>query len=795
MSLDLAHKKLGWPSRDEIFKPSGEGVQVFSRLAQDKIGGAIARQPDGSGARVGILAANSAASETEPPLAVVCEFQRSITDKTLREMQKLAWNFSRCPMLVTIEPHLLRIWTCCEPPTEEEFLLPEPVQQLKSSELAKSDSLAVRATQALHWVNLVSGQFFKENASRFRRDQRADQLLLENLRFVREELRKKGLKDDDVCHDLLARVIFIQFLFDRKDSSGNAALNENTLKRLYAEKVLKKEHKHFASILADYDESYHLFYWLNERFNGDLFPGKGDTEAEREEAWQAEKRVVEKKHLEVLELFVSGRLDMPKGQRCLWRQYAFDAIPLEFISSIYEAFVTERARAGGIYYTPPHLVDFTLDRVLPWDGEEWNLKVLDPACGSGVFLVKSFQRLVHRWKKANPKQVLRADTLRGLLENNLFGVDKDPHAVRVASFSLYLAMCDEIDPKHYWTQIHFPQMRERRLIHADFFREDCAGFQTNKDAGSYDLVVGNAPWGEELMTNAANDWANNKEHNWPVANNGIGTLFLPKSAALTKVTGKVAMIQSASSLLFNRSGPACEFREKFFSAFDIEQVVNLSALRFEIFKKKKSSAQNAVSPPCIVVFNPKLQSGNRILYISPKVMEENGEESAIIVEPADVKDIHPVDAAKDSAVWIALMWGNGRDLALVRRLATFRSLESLEKEGRLKCCEGIIRGKNPKFRKEYKWLLEKPILEDDEFPQNRSLYLFADDLPPNKDALAERQKKEKTFCPPQLLIKQGWSVKAKRFQARQVVPNSRGEGAICTQGFFFLFLKRRKSRP
>jgi hypothetical protein len=788
MSLDLAHKKLGWPTRDEIFKPSGEGVQVFSRLAQDKIGGAIARQPDGSGVRVGILAANSAASETEPPLAVVCEFQRSITGKTLHEMQNLAWNFSRCPMLVTVEPHLLRVWTCCEPPTEE-LLSATPVEQLKSSELAKNGSLAVRATQALHWVNLVSGQFFKENASRFRRDQRADQLLLENLRFVRKELWEKGLQDDDVCHDLLARVIFIQFLFDRKDSSGNAALNENTLKHLYAEKVLKKEHKSFANILADYDESYRLFYWLNERFNGDLFPGKGDTEAEREEAWQSEKGVVKKKHLEVLELFVSGRLDMPKGQRCLWRQYAFDAIPLEFISSIYEAFVTERARAGGIYYTPPHLVDFTLDRVLPWNGKEWNLKVIDPACGSGVFLVKAFQRLVHRWKKANPNQDLRAETLRGLLENNLFGVDKDPHAVRVASFSLYLAMCDEIDPKHYWTQIHFPQMRERRLINADFFCEDRVGFQTKENAGGYDLVVGNAPWGEELLTKEAKDWANNKEHKWPVANKGIGTLFLPKAAALTKMTGKVAIIQSASSLLFNRGGQACKFREIFFGTFDVEQIVNLSALRFKVFNDKKGSAQKSVAPACIVVFSPKPSTGNRLLYVSPKLVEDNTDEFDIIIEPADVKEIYPDEAGTIPEIWTALLWGNRRDWSLIRHLQKFGSIENNVPLKNFR--RGIVFGDRKKALPE---LEGRRILLAGDFPDGNLTRLTADDLPvlsePNIDS--DDSIDFSAFCMPQLVIKKSWLTSRNRFQAR-LVSSREQEGILCTQSYVTVHLPQEQA--
>lgn len=180
-----------------------------------------------------------------------------------------------------------------------------------------------------------------------------------------------------------------------------------------------------------------------------LIPGKGATPEERAVGWGAEKKVVKAKHLALLADFIRGDLDMPSRQMCLWPQYAFDVIPLEPISSIYETFVTERAARGGIFYTPPYLVDFVLDDVLPWDGAEWNLKIIDPACGSGVFLVKAFQRLVHRWRHANPEKPIRAESLRRLFERNIVGVDIDPRAVRVACFSLYLAMCDEMEPRHY----------------------------------------------------------------------------------------------------------------------------------------------------------------------------------------------------------------------------------------------------------------------------------------------------------------------------------------------------------
>jgi len=91
-------------------------------------------------------------------------------------------------------------------------------------------------------------------------------------------------------------------------------------------------------------------------------------------------------------------------------------------------------------------------------------EILDPACGSGIFLVKAFQRLIHRWRNANPTKSRRPICFGDLLEKNLFGVDIHEEAVRVASFSLYLAMCDEIEPRYYWQQVRFPRLRGKNLV-------------------------------------------------------------------------------------------------------------------------------------------------------------------------------------------------------------------------------------------------------------------------------------------------------------------------------------------
>ena len=122
------------------------------------------------------------------------------------------------------------------------------------------------------------------------------------------------------------------------------------------------------------------------------------------------------------------------------------------------------------------------------------------------------------------------------------------HAARVASFSLYLAMCDEIDPRRYWTGVRFPPLRGHRIVEDDFFAEGRAGFDTVRDADRYDIVIGNAPWGKNTVTDHARRWA--KKSEWPINNLDVGTLFLAKGLALAKPGGHVAMIQPAARYFY-----------------------------------------------------------------------------------------------------------------------------------------------------------------------------------------------------------------------------------------------------
>jgi hypothetical protein len=467
---------------------------------------------------------------------------------------------------------------------------------------------------------------------------------------------------------------------------------------------------------------------------------------------------------------------MKNRQRCLWQYYRFDVIPLDFISSIYEEFVSKES-GTGIHYTPEHIVDFILDGVLPWNSPDWNIKTLDPACGSGIFLVKAFQRLIYRWEQAHPNRKIRPSGLKFLLENNLFGVDVDAQAVRVASFSLYLTMLDKIEPQDYWeNDFRFPRLRERQLINADFFQEDKEGFRSDADAAKYDLVIGNAPWGEKSMTLAAKSWA--KNNNWESSYKNIGLLFLPKAAILTKREGKIAMMQPALPLIFNQVSTAKQFRAKLFSEFQVEEIVNLSALRFGLFK-------DAISPACIITLSSLPPTGAPLTYICPKPVFTNEDYYHIVIEPNDINVVYPHEAILDPFVWTSLMWGSRRDLALIRRLNQYNSLSKLESLNIVVSSQGIIRGSGQIY---HTAILGRRILEDKQFtkifPDGACTHFATEQLPSNENPYTHRLTDLAAFNLPQLIIKLSWSKHSKRFHAAITKSEQQNdEGIICSGSY------------
>lgn len=166
--------------------------------------------------------------------------------------------------------------------------------------------------------------------------------------------------------------------------------------------------------------------------------------------------------------------------------YAFDVFPVDILGQVYErflgkvirldakhrAFVEEKPevkKAGGVYYTPTYIVDYIVERTVgkALDGKTPKtasaLKILDPACGSGSFLLGAYTRLLdwhlqtylkdgaEKHAKGKEPKLYRSVTdewklttaeRRRILLNNLYGVDIDPQAVEVTKLSLLLKMLE-----------------------------------------------------------------------------------------------------------------------------------------------------------------------------------------------------------------------------------------------------------------------------------------------------------------------------------------------------------------
>jgi N-6 DNA Methylase len=367
-----------------------------------------------------------------------------------------------------------------------------------------------------------------------------------------------------------------------------------------------------------------------------------------------------------------------------------------------------------------------------------------------------------------------------MLEKNLMGVDKNPNAVRVASFSLYLAMCDEIDPRYYWNKVRFPRLRNRRILSSDFFAETWQGISSTENAHSYDIVIGNPPWGDASITPLAQSWT--EANNWPIANNDIGPIFLGKAATLAKPGGEICLLQPVSALLYNQSPKAKTLRQHiFFDFIDVKCIINLAAFRSLFFT-------NSRAPTCIVHAINTLRTGESISYQCPKPFYTIEDTYRIIIEEQDIHAISYWDIKQDPWVWSVLMWGGNRDRILIRKLMGQSSLDKEAKNITIKKRQGYITGDQSK---RIKLSHPYPILEGPDFPLIDGYYLNASTLPLCEEIVVHSKDTTslEAFSFPQLIVKTGWIKSLFRFQAKFVQNGTQSlhsqltGGVICSRNF------------
>lgn len=247
--------------------------------------------------------------------------------------------------------------------------------------------------------------------------------------------------------------------------------------------------------------------------------------------------------------------------------YEFSVIPADILGQVYERFLgkviqvdgktavveekPEVKKAGGVFYTPSYIVDFivaeTIDKLLegktPKQVEK--VKILDPACGSGSFLIVAYQHLLNwhlsyyaanggvtKFKKELHQTVkgtfrLTTQARKSILLNNIFGVDIDPQAVEVTKLALLLKVLEGESGEAIGKNLSLFHERAlpdlgnnikcgNSLVDSDFYDQgelpdlnDDDHFRINafdwKDefssifqAGGFDAVIGNPPYGATL---------------------------------------------------------------------------------------------------------------------------------------------------------------------------------------------------------------------------------------------------------------------------------------------------------
>jgi type I restriction-modification system DNA methylase subunit len=597
-------------------------------------------------------------------------FLKKVTTFDIETLQKIAdthkkiWNYKKVLFLYVYSETEIRIYNCSEKPlikTKDNIDYNKELKNIEietysfsdESQLQKLNNLFLRIAidTGIVWT-LSEAQFIRDKINLQRR---VDKYLVESLVNTAQQLEKQGLEINFI-HKIILRSLFLLYLEDR------GATDE----KLYSQ--IKEGAKSYFDFLSDTDATYRLYERLEDDFNGNVFTIEKGEEISREQLQLIKK------------CFISGNDNTPQAKLFEeWRLFDFSIIHIELLSEIYENFLfktdPELKKKTGTYYTPPALVEFILNEKLPIDETEgkYNFKVLDPSCGSGIFLVESFKRLVKRYENQHNEKLTDFDKLSKLLTDNIFGIELHPQAIKVAAFSLYLALVDKLDPKNLWQKkkhrlpnlINNPNDKSLKVQGKNLFCRDTILQNEEIENTEFNLVVGNPPFGTidllESVRNYCDEYGFAKEMVLPFLHKA--TKFAPN--------GEIALIFN-TKVLTNTGGTYQSFRKWLFNDCYVEKVFNFSILRNA---KKNFGGQlfgDATGPISIVFFQkeqPKNPS-NKIAYYAPKTFIKTNVIDGLSIDSSDLKYLPREECQKsDTKIWKIAMWGGINDWELVSNIS------------------------------------------------------------------------------------------------------------------------------
>ncbi len=609
------------------------------------------------------------------------------------ELHRLSWNLGEAPLLFVVTPDEILIYNNYkEPETSEDGTLNPVAGLIENLSIVNGLALQQVELQKYHRSLLESGEYWRRTKSRFDAQGRVDATLMSNLKIMRRTLINQIEKRCDkgkqtitgVVHALLCRSIFIKYLEERKDSNGETVFPQGFYSTFF------DSAKQYTDVLKSKEAAYNLFASLKEKFNGDIL-----------QVTDEEIEIITQEDLDELCTFILGDSELESKQLTLWPLYSFDIIPIQLISSIYELFfhLADEEDEKGTYYTPLHLVNLVMDEVYPWEGEYKEVSFFDPSCGSGIFLVEAYRRIVCRWMTQNNISTITCEQLNILLKNSIFGVDINEEAIRVASFSLSLAMCDFLDPRSIWDKLAFPCLLEDNLITSDFFAEDSV-FNNRR----YDVIIGNPPW-QSSITEETKSYLEKAKR--VIGDKQIAQAFSIKCSELCKNDGIICLLMPSKGLLFNRSDKTRTYRENLFADNNVLAIINLSVYRKFLF-------DHASGPAAAIIYTPKKEDiWQPIVYCTPKPNYTIEDIRKFSIDPNDICRI-PRDIIEDDRIWKIAMWGGPRDLELIGKLqSTFAPMSRFIEENNMITAEGFKRGSRKHKCYDFEGV---PLIEAKKFP-------------------------------------------------------------------------------
>lgn len=348
----------------------------------------------------------------------------------------------------------------------------------------------------------------------------------------------------------------------------------------------------------------------------------------------------------------------------------------------------------GTYYTPAPLVEFLLRRTLTEEILETKPLVMDPACGSGIFLVEAFRRIVRYRSFKKKNKAVGYNELLLILKDQIAGIELNEEAVKITAFSLYLAFLNCLTPPDILLQIkkgkRLPHLiySGSKNVNEEYFDIliQANAFQTeqpdddislNKFKSNHaDVVVGNPPWGSPAVDDIeartalsiAMKWCEDRQY--PTSDMELSQAFLWRAYELLKDNGTAGMLVS-SGILLKQSIKSNIFKQKWINSITLREVGNFVHVRDVFFN-------GAISPFVSVIFDKAEPHPNSFIdYWTARRTKIIENTKSVILDKTDFKFLSYTDT-RASDLWKIFYFGNHRDLSLINKLRLNPTLESFE---------------------------------------------------------------------------------------------------------------------